>query len=93
MTDISSPLSKVDPPTPSLADRLQNASKVISDSINTYYGTKLQIAQQKAAYQQAKAQGANAVATAQSGLPSPTALVIGGVGLLALVILTSGGKR
>jgi hypothetical protein len=76
----------------SLPDNISKGAQTISDAINTYYGTKLQIAQQQAALRIARAQGVNAVQTARSGLPSPTFLVIGAFGLLAALAL-SGGKR
>lgn len=51
------------------------------------YGAQLAKANAQAAINIAKAGGQNAAATAGAGLPSPSLLLIGGLGLAALLIL------
>lgn len=56
--------------------------------INTAkYGSKIVKAQAQAALAQARAGGANAAEVARIGLPSPGLLLVGGLGLAALLIL------
>lgn len=70
----------------------------VATGANTYYGTLAQInqakygskllkAQAQAKVAEAKAYGQGAASTAAAGLPSPTLLLVGGIGLAALLIL------
>lgn len=60
----------------------------ISKATQAFYGTQAQIAQQQAALAVAKAQGNTALLQAQTGLPSTSTLLLGGVALAALYLIT-----
>lgn len=84
----------VTPPTPDLTRTLENLNAVIQGGIQSYYGTRAQIAQAKANEAIAKAQYRGDVYQATTGLPSPGVLLMGGAVLTAIVLLSrSGGRR
>jgi len=83
----------VTPPS-KLTQGLEEIAAAINGTINTYYGTKANIARAKADAAIAAAQGRADVATATVGLPSTGLLLLGGGALLTVMLLTrSGGRR
>lgn len=81
-----------------LTATLEQINAAIQGGINAYYGTRASIAQSKASEAIAKAQYRgdvlNANFQASTGLPSPGVLLMGGLGLAAILLLTrSGGRR
>lgn len=77
---------------------LEQVNTIIQEGLNTYFGTRAAIAQAKANEAIAKAQYRgdvlNANFQASTGLPSPGVLLVGGLGLAAIVLLSrSGGRR
>lgn len=98
--DISNLISSV---TPNLSSSLMPSASVTPSSIGSavsgfandltkaitgFYDAETAVNTAKANAAIAKARGQNAVATAQSGLPSPTLLLFGGLGLAALLIIS-----
>jgi hypothetical protein len=59
----------------------------ITNAAKTFYGAQAQITNAQPQAALAKAIGKNQVSTAQSGLPSPNLLLLGGAGLLAILLL------
>lgn len=72
---------------------LDTLANTIVHGAETYYGTQAQIEQAKYNAQIARAQGQNAVQVAKVGLPSPQVLLIGGLGIVALMLLTGNKRR
>lgn len=72
----------------SFADSLQGIANSIVSAANTFYGTQAQLAQARAQSQITSAQAANAVAAARTGAPSPYVWLLGGLGVVALLIVT-----
>ena len=77
---------------------LEQVNTIIQEGLATYFGTRQAIAQAKANEAIAKAQYRgdvlNANFQASTGLPSPGILLMGGLGLAAVVLLTrSSGRR
>lgn len=72
----------------SFSDAIKNVRDAVVEATTTYYQTRAEIDKAKAASATARAQAAGQIASARTGLPSPSMLIYAGLGLAAIVLIT-----
>ena len=90
-----SSLPAVTPPAGGIVGSFNDVIGGLTNAVTSVYGSLAKIEQAKAGVAVARAQGQNAVQTARAGLPSPQLLLLGGLGLVAVLALSGGhgGRR